>query len=130
MERSYLRLFIIVIAARDIQMARMLAVFVWGPSCSNSNQYRLSVNRMQQGLHSRQLGGGARGTVKVCSMVTESIDYSANSSRLWALRAHLKVVLLFCSLIKDERAFHKVGNAHILEIFLKFLFWAVEDNNH
>jgi hypothetical protein len=57
MEKSYLRLFIMVIAARDIQIARMLAVFVWGPSSSNSNQCRLSVNRMQQGLHSRQLGG-------------------------------------------------------------------------
>jgi hypothetical protein len=33
MERSYLRLFIRVIVAKDIQIARMLAVFVWGPHC-------------------------------------------------------------------------------------------------
>ncbi len=62
MERSYLRLFIIVIAARDVQIARMLAVFVWGPRSRNSNQYRLSISKMQQGLRSRAAGGGgARG---------------------------------------------------------------------
>jgi hypothetical protein len=62
MERSYLRLFIMVIAARDIQIARMLAVFVWGPRSSNSNQYRLSISKMQQGLRSRQPGGRGEGT--------------------------------------------------------------------
>ena len=62
MERSYLRLFIMVIAARDIQIARMLAVFVWGPRSSNSNQYRLSISKMQQGLRSRQPGGTGEGT--------------------------------------------------------------------
>jgi hypothetical protein len=61
MERSYLRLFIMVIAARDIQIARMLAVFVWGPRSSNSNQYRLSISKMQQGLRSRAAGGRGKG---------------------------------------------------------------------
>ena len=61
MERSYLRLFIMVIAARDIQIARMLAVFVWGPRSSNSNQYRLSISKMQQGLRSRAAGGEGQG---------------------------------------------------------------------
>ena len=79
-----------------------------------------------EGVQARDKGWGGRAikhnvnlkTVRVCSMVTESIDYSANSSKRWALRAHLKVVLLFCSLIKGERAFHKVGNAYIGD-FLK-----------
>jgi len=50
-----------VIAARDIQIARMLAVFVWGPRSSNSNQYRLSISKMQQGLRSRAAGGEGQG---------------------------------------------------------------------
>ncbi len=61
MERSYLRLFIMVIAARDIQIAKMLAVFVWGPRSSNSNQYRLSISKMQQRLRSRAAGGEGQG---------------------------------------------------------------------
>jgi hypothetical protein len=40
MEIKYIGLFSTVMAARDIKIAKMLSVYVWGPSSSNSNQFR------------------------------------------------------------------------------------------